>query len=148
MRRYFPISTLGVLSLAAIVAFVCVGYVMAGGVEKLELKAGQKYFVANCGKEYRCNAVSTIPGKCPCGKDMVEATAVKVDPIRTWRIPVTVEGGTARFKAEGWATEREFDIIAKYRCATGRCKMISQIPGKCACGEDMKASKVPELVPS
>lgn len=148
MRRYFSFSTLVVLSLAAILVFVCVGYVVAGGVDELELKAGQKYFVSNCGGEHPCNAVSTMPGKCPHGKDLVEATAVKVDPIRVWRIPTTVEGGTAHFKAEGWAKEREFNIIAKYRCATGRCKMISQIPGKCACGEDMKEVKVPELVPS
>jgi len=139
---------LGILTLMAILAFAFVGNVVAADAEKLELKAGQKYFVCSCGEKCPCNTVSKVAGQCPCGKDMVEATAVKVDPDRIWHIPNTVEGGTAHFKAEGWAKEREFDIIAKYRCATGRCKMISQIPGKCACGEDMKKAKVPELVPS
>lgn len=137
-----------VLSLVAILMFAFIGYVVAGDAEKLEVKTGQKYFVCNCGEKCPCNAVSTEAGKCPCGKDMVEAMAVKVDSIRVWRIPATVEGGTARFKAEGWENEREFNIIAKYSCASGRCKMISQIPGKCHCGGDMKEEKLPPLEPS
>ncbi|OGP33222.1 MAG: hypothetical protein A2X88_05845 [Deltaproteobacteria bacterium GWC2_65_14] len=139
---------LAVLSLVAILVFAFVGSVIAADAEKLEVKAGRKYFVCNCGGKCPCNAVSTVAGKCPCGTDMVEATAVKVDSIRVWRIPATIEGGTARFKADGWEKEREFDIIAKYSCASGRCKMFSQIPGKCSCGEDMKKEKVPPLEPS
>jgi len=54
---------------------------------------------------------------------------------------VKVEGDTAMLKAAGWDKERAFPTKGKYACACGEscnCGTISQNPGKCACGNDMK----------
>ena len=49
--------------------------------------------------------------------------------------------GTAYFKAAGWDKERAFNTVGKYVCACGpSCdrKTISQKPGKCGCGHELK----------
>ena len=93
------------------------------------LKVGDERYVCNCGDKCPCNTISSSAGKCTCGNDMVTAKVTKV------------EKGKATFKAAAWDKERSFNTVAKYVCSCGpdcKCKTISQNPGKCTCGADLK----------
>jgi hypothetical protein len=57
---------------------------------------------------------------------------------------VGVEKGKVMLQGEGWEKPRAFKTVAKYACACGPkcdCDAISQKPGKCPCGREMKAVK-------
>jgi hypothetical protein len=63
---------------------------------------------------------------------------------RWLRLKYKVEKGKAYLKAEGWEKERVFKTEGKYTCDCGpdcKCNTISQNPGKCTCGAEMKAVK-------
>ncbi len=96
---------------------------------KLDLKVGDERYVCNCSGKCPCNTISNNPGNCTCGNEMVKAKVVKVAK------------GTADFKAAKWEKERTFKTIGKYvcDCAPGcKCGTISQNPGKCTCGTELK----------
>ncbi|HUH66624.1 MAG TPA: hypothetical protein VLZ07_09325 [Syntrophales bacterium] len=66
-------------------------------------------------------------GKCACGKDLVRTT---ISRVADGKIYYTVNGEELSAPAKG-----------KYACACGAgfdCGTISQKPGKCVCGKDMK----------
>ena len=77
-----------------------------------------------------CHVVALKPGKCGCGNDLVKVTVVSVtDQVASF----VVDGKTKTTKLTG-----------KYACAcdSSCCQMISDKPGKCACGKDLvKATK-------
>jgi hypothetical protein len=97
---------------------------------KLDLKVGETIFACNCGEGCLCNTMSKKQGQCACGKDMVNAKVTKV------------EDGKAYLQAQGWEKPRPFLTVGKYFCACGPqcdCNTISQNPGKCICGKEMKS---------
>jgi hypothetical protein len=52
-----------------------------------------------------------------------------------------VEEDHVMLKADSWEKERSFKTTGKYACACGpdcKCNTISQNPGKCTCGNEMK----------
>ena len=107
-------------------ALVGLAYQSATG--KLDVKAGEEYYVCNCAS-CACTTISTVKGKCGCGNDLVKAKVTKV------------EKDTASFKADAWDKERPFNTVGKYMCACGAscsCKTVSQKAGKCGCGHDLK----------
>jgi len=112
------------------VLFIIVAaFSFAAEKNKLDLKVGDERYTCNCGEKCACNTISMNQGKCTCGTDMVKAKVVKV------------EKGKANFKAEGWQKERTFKTIGKYVCDCSpdcKCGTISQNPGKCTCGSDLK----------
>ncbi len=113
------------------IVFVMTMVAFSFGAEKgkLDLKVGDERYVCNCDEKCACKTISMNQGKCACGNDMVKAKVVKV------------EKGKANFKAEGWQKERSFKTIAKYACNCApdcKCGTISQNPGKCTCGAEMK----------
>lgn len=113
------------------IVFVMAMVAFSIGAEKgkLDLKVGDERYVCNCGEKCACNTMSMSQGKCSCGNDMVKAKAVKV------------EKGKASLKAEGWQKDRSFKTIGKYACNCSpdcKCGTISQNPGKCTCGSEMK----------
>jgi len=96
----------------------------------LDLKIGDEVYVCNCGEACPCHTISNNPGQCTCGKDLVKAKVTKVDK------------GTADFMAEGWEKARTMKTAGKYACNCGPkcpCDTISQNPGNCTCGVEMKA---------
>jgi len=104
------------------------GYAYQDASGKLNVKVGEEYYVCNC-ENCDCHTVSSLAGKCGCGSDLVTAKVTKVD------------GDTAYFRAAAWNKDRSFDMVGKYVCACGptcACKTISQKPGKCGCGSDLK----------
>ncbi len=114
---------------AVLVVLAIVAFSFAAEKSKLSFKVGDERYVCNCGEKCACNTISMNQGKCTCGNDMVKAKVVKV------------EKGKANFKAEGWQKERTFKTIAKYACNCSpdcKCGTISQNPGKCTCGSDLK----------
>ncbi|MCX7948676.1 MAG: hypothetical protein N2509_01040 [Treponemataceae bacterium] len=101
----------------------------AGPRGKFVVKAGEELYVCACGEKCPCETVSNNPGKCSCDAELVKAKVVKV------------EKNKAYFKAEGWTKERAFKMEGKYTCACPpacKCDTISQNPGKCTCGVEMR----------
>jgi len=113
----------------AVLLMVVVAFSLAAEKGTLTLKVGDERYVCNCGEKCACNTISMNQGQCTCGSDMVKAKVAKV------------EKGTANFKAEKWQKERTFKTIGKYTCDCSpdcKCGTISQNPGKCTCGAEMK----------
>ncbi len=97
---------------------------------KLSLKVGDEAFVCGCGAGCDCHTISQKAGTCPCGRELVKAKVSKVGE------------GTATFMVGG--EERVLKTVGKYACACGdgcTCDTISQKPGQCACGKDLKEVK-------
>ena len=104
--------------------------IAAAETAKMDLKVGDSVYACNCGEDCPCYTMAKKPGKCACDKEMVEAKVTKV------------EDGKAYLQAQGWEKARPFLTVGKYACACGpdcTCNTISQKPGKCACGKEMKA---------
>ncbi len=119
-----------VLSAATMVLFTLVAFsaAMAGSHEgKMSLKVGDEVYVCNCGEKCPCDTMARKEGKCTCGADMVKGKVTKVEKDKA----MVMVGGK----------ERAFSTTGKYTCACGPgcdCDMISQNPGKCVCGADLK----------
>src|SRR5512139_1695047 len=115
--------------LVSVLLVAVVAFSLAQSRGKLDLKVGDELSVCNCGEKCACTTMSRSPGQCTCGKDMVKAKVTKI------------EKGKASMKAEGWEKERPFKMAGKVACACPpdcKCDTISQNPGKCTCGKDMK----------
>jgi hypothetical protein len=113
----------------AVLFLVAAVFSFAAEKAKLDLKVGDERFVCNCGEKCPCNTISNNAGNCTCGNEMVKAKVVKVAKE------------TADFKAEKWEKGKTFKTVGKYfcDCAPGcTCGTISQNPGKCTCGKDLK----------
>ncbi|MBP1595634.1 MAG: hypothetical protein H6Q05_1011 [Acidobacteria bacterium] len=109
-------------------ALALAGYAYQDAGGRLNVKVDEEYKVCNC-ETCDCLTVSSVAGKCGCGNDLVTAKVTKV------------EKNTAYFKAAAWSKDRPFNMVGKYVCACGptcSCKTISQKPGKCGCGSDLK----------
>ena len=112
-----------------VLVLFCAALAYAGTAGKMDLKVGDEVYACNCGADCPCNTMARMPGKCTCGKDMVKAKVMKV------------EDGQVMLKADSWEKERAFKTTGKYACACGpdcKCEAISQNPGKCPCGAEMK----------
>jgi hypothetical protein len=110
-----------------VVCLLLVSSAFAAENNKLDLKVGNQLYVCGCGKGCDCDTMALKPGKCVCGKPMVQGKVIKI------------EDGTAVIKAK--KEERIFKTIGLYSCACGegcKCGTISQKPGKCVCGKAMK----------
>ncbi|HUO77047.1 MAG TPA: hypothetical protein VMU21_05655 [Thermodesulfovibrionales bacterium] len=117
------------IALSVMLTVALVTFAIAAGKSKMELKAGDEIYACNCGESCNCDTMSRNAGKCTCGKEMVKAKVTKI------------EDGKAQLKGEGWAKERTFKTNGKYVCGCGpecKCDTISQNPGKCTCGKEMK----------
>lgn len=94
---------------------------------KLNLKVGDQVYVCGCGKGCPCETMSMKEAKCTCGQPLVKGVVTKVE----------ADKATVKTDKE----ERAFKTVGKYACACGAgcdCNTISQNPGKCACGKEMK----------
>lgn len=90
-------------------------------------KKGETVYVCSCGAGCDCLTVARKEGKCSCSKALEKA---KIDKVANGKIFVKVKG-----------KELTFPVKAKYACACGEgcnCGTISQKPGNCACGNEMK----------
>ena len=126
MKKSLYVFLAFVLSLSiAMIAF-------ADSTGKMDLKVGDEIYACGCGDGCDCKTLSRAPGKCKCGNDLVKAKVVKI------------EGDMAYLQAEGWKEPIAFKTAGKYACACPegcKCNTISQQPGKCGCGPEMKEVK-------
>ncbi len=124
MNRVQRIGLVSVLTLAL------AGLALAGADRgAMDLTSGDQVYACSCGEACPCQTLSNNPGKCSCGKDMAQASVVRAGD------------GTAMLKAEGWEKERPFKTVGKYTCSCPPacpCDTVSQIPGNCTCGKEMK----------
>jgi hypothetical protein len=123
MKKFCHALIIVLLSLVMVTAS------LAAESGKMNLKVGDEVYVCNCGPSCPCNTMSRKEGNCTCGNKMVQAKVIKVEKDVTY------------VKAEGWEKARAFRTQGKYMCACGPtcdCGTISQNPGKCVCGKDMK----------
>jgi hypothetical protein len=118
--------------LVALLSLMMVGAALAATPGQMDLRVGEEVYVCNCGPSCPCLTMSMKEGNCTCGNKMVKAKVTKV------------EKDMAYVKAEAWENPRGYNTQGKYMCACGptcNCGTISQNPGKCACGNDMKPVK-------
>ena len=123
MKKYVQIILVTLLSL------MMAGVAFAATPGKMDLQVGEDVYVCNCGPSCPCLTMSMKEGECTCGNKMVKAKVTKV------------EKDIAYVQAEGWEKPRGYNPQGKYMCACGpscNCGTISQNPGKCVCGNDMK----------
>ena len=94
---------------------------------KQVFKAGDTIFVCQCGKACNCGTMSYKAGNCGCGKELIKTTVART------------ENGRVFYKLD----EKEFSApsTGRYVCPCGTgcgCGTVSQKPGKCACGKQLK----------
>lgn len=90
-------------------------------------KKGDAIYACSCGDSCACKTMSRKEGKCSCGKALGKGTVSMV------------EGDKAVVKVGDM--DLDFNTKAKYACDCGdgcKCGTISQKPGKCSCGNEMK----------
>jgi len=114
--------------LLGIVLVLVFGLVLAGlsTAGEMQLKVGDKVYACNCGEACPCDTLSMRPGKCSCGKDLVQGEVVEVGE------------GSVVVQTDSW--KRSFKTDGKFACACGAgctCNTVSQAPGKCSCGKDL-----------
>jgi hypothetical protein len=90
-------------------------------------KKGDAVYVCTCGDGCDCKTMANKEGKCSCGKALGKGV---VGSVSKDKVVVAVGGKNLNFPTK-----------AKYACACGdgcNCGTVSQKPGKCGCGSDMK----------
>jgi hypothetical protein len=125
MKRNATLAILLALALAA-------GSLAFASAGKVDFKAGDDVYACGCGDACDCLTISYKAGPCSCGKELVKAKVA------------AVEDGKVLVKADGWEKARAFKSSGAYVCACGEacpCKTISQKPGKCGCGKDLKKAE-------
>jgi len=132
MKSVGPISKqIFVLTVMLCMTFALTHLALADS-NKMDLKVGEQAFVCNCGPSCDCMTMSKKPGECVCNKPLAKAEVVYVDG--DWAVMKIPEGESSyRLQA--------FKTVGKYACACGPecdCNTISQKPGKCVCGREMK----------
>ncbi len=118
---------LNFLMVVAVLAMACVAF---ADKELPVFKKGETVYVCGCGAGCDCYTLARKEGNCSCSKKLVKSTVERV------------EGDKLFAKVNG--KEESFVTTAKYACGCGdgcSCGTISQKPGKCGCGKEMKAVK-------
>jgi len=120
---------------------VSASYAMGSNNERTDV-----YYVCGCGPDCNCNSMSTEPGKCKCGKEMVQMHLLD---IRDGKALFCTCGPDCTCKLDPndptkcgcGKPVKVVDLKGKYICACGpdcKCNTISDKPGKCRCGQTMK----------
>lgn len=115
------------LAALSFVVLLVAGIAFAKEEANKGFKTGDTVYVCSCGAACTCGTVSYKDGKCGCGKGLVKTTLT------------AVKDGKVYYMLDG--KEMSAPAVGKYACACGEgcgCGTISQKPGKCSCGKDMK----------
>jgi hypothetical protein len=115
------------LAALSFIVLLVAGIAWAKEEAKKSFKAGETVYVCSCGTACDCGTVSYKEGKCGCGKKLVKTT---ITAVKDGKIFYLLNG-----------KEMSAPAVGKYACACGEgcnCGTISQKPGKCGCGKDMK----------
>jgi len=118
------------LSSLVMVVVLALAVVAFADKELPVFKKGETVYVCGCGEGCDCYTLSRKTGNCSCNKPLVKTTVARVEGDKLY----------AQVKGK----ELSFVTKAKYACGCGEgcsCGTISQKPGKCGCGTEMKAVK-------
>ena len=134
---------------AVLVVAVSAGLVLAIAAEQASKEAvaeGSVLYVCDCGEQCKCNTVSTKPGKCSCGQDLVPMHVLKIDKDEA--VLCTCGKDCACKISETDPTKcgcgkpvKRVSLKGLYVCNCGAgcsCNTISDKPGKCRCGNDLR----------
>ena len=115
---------------------------------KPEMKAPAAPMTAMCYSCDKCHMMSMAAGKCPmCGEEM---TAKHVVAVKNGKAMLCTCGAACKCTMKDGDMTKcscgkpmgEVSLKGKYMCACGaacpKCHAISDKPGKCECGMDMK----------
>lgn len=119
MKKIFVTLFVATLLLVAVVAFADKGIPV--------YKKGDTVYVCTCGDSCDCKTIARKEGKCGCGTALGKGIVSSTN-----KDPIVVKVGDKSFN---------FPAKAKYICGCGdgcSCGTVSQKPGKCGCGSDMK----------
>ena len=119
--------TVMMVTVLTAMTFVFAGLALAGSGGKAGLAEGDEAYFCQCGEKCPCDTVSNNPGKCTCGVDLKKG---KVTSAGDGELTADVGGESLKYKTTG-----------QYACACGpacTCNTISQNPGNCTCGVEMK----------
>ena len=119
MKKMFVSMFVAGLLLVAVVAFADKNLPV--------YKKGDSVYVCTCGDSCDCKTMANKEGKCGCGIALGKGVVNSANKDK-----VVVKVGDKNFN---------FPAKAKYACACGdgcKCGTVSQKPGKCGCGTDMK----------
>ena len=132
------------------VALMLAGFVIAGTAQGSSLPedkgAGSILYVCNCGENCKCNTISTTPGKCACGSELVPTHVLKIENDEAL-LCTCGKDCTCKINPDdptkcgcGKAVKR-VNIKGMYVCNCGAgcsCNTVSDQPGKCKCGVEMR----------
>lgn len=106
------------------ILFIVIGsfQVLSAADKYMDIQTGDEIYACNCGKD--CQSMAKVPGNCTCGVKMVKARVVKSG------------GDKAILISDDWGRMKIFKLIGNYSCSS--CGMVSQNPGYCCCGVEMK----------
>ena len=131
---------------AVIVVAASAGLVLAAVAEKEAAPGDSVLYVCDCGEQCKCNTVSTKPGKCSCGQDLVPMHVLKIDKDEA--VLCTCGKDCACKISETDPTKcgcgkpvKRVSLKGLYVCNCGAgcsCNTISDKPGKCRCGNDLR----------
>jgi hypothetical protein len=116
---------------------------------KKDIAEGSVLYVCNCGPECKCDTVSTQPGKCKCGQQMVPMHVLKIEKDEAL---LCTCGGGCQCKIDASDPSKcgcgkpvkRVSLKGLYVCKCGEgcsCNTISDKPGKCKCGNEMRQVK-------
>ncbi|MCU0305031.1 MAG: hypothetical protein MUC56_13350 [Thermoanaerobaculales bacterium] len=106
-------------------------------------------YSCNCGPDCSCGAVSTKPGKCGCGTDLVEGRMLMIDgsvaSLCTCGPDCKCEIGDDPSTCGCGKEMKKVDLAGTgiYYCNCGgscKCNYVSDQAGRCACGMELKTS--------
>lgn len=141
-------KSLAVLSALVIALSLAVFGSSLLAAEKKESKdeQGKYLYVCNCKPECKCNTVSTKPGKCGCGVDLVPMHILKIEGNEAL-LCTCGKGCMCKLdpkdptKCGCGNPVKRVSLKGLYVCACGAgcdCNTVSDKPGKCRCGNALK----------
>jgi hypothetical protein len=126
---------------------ICVGLLFVFAAVGLVVTADKSkvYYVCNCQDNCKCDFVSSSPGKCKCGSNLVAMHVLAIEKGNGIFCRCGADCTCERSKSDpgkcacGKAV-KTVGLKGKYVCSCGpncNCGTISDKPGKCHCGKDL-----------
>lgn len=155
MKRLFPAMVIMVLAMGcgggAADAPATVEEVVeqAPAAEEVVVARHDLLYVCNCGPECECETVSTEPGTCECGKELVEGRMLMIDgtvvSLCTCGPECKCEIGDDPTTCGCGNEMKMVDLAGSglFYCNCGgscKCNHVSPEPGSCGCGMELKTS--------
>jgi len=114
------------ISVAFLFSLIGSFQVVSASDKYMDIQTGDELYACNCGND--CQIMAKRPGKCTCGVEMVKARVVKSG------------GDKAILISDDWGRMKQFKLVGNYSCSCPDCNcgMVSQHPGICCCGVEMK----------